>query len=62
VEAQADLAQVVGALDPVGRIPRFLNSGQEQRQEHTDDGNDNQEFKERETSASATHGNPLGSR
>jgi hypothetical protein len=54
VEAEADLMQVVGTLDPASRIAHLLDRGQEERQENCDDGDDDQEFDERETPSSAT--------
>ena len=56
VERQADLPQVVGALQAVGRFPHPLNGGNHQAHENGDDGNDHQQLNESEGVAIVSHG------
>ena len=49
-EGQAELLQVVGALNPAGGLARRLHGGQQQRDQHGDDGDDHQQLDQRETS------------
>jgi hypothetical protein len=53
--SQAELLQVVDALDSPRRLPRGLHSGQQERDEYRDDGDDDQEFDEREAPATVAH-------
>jgi hypothetical protein len=58
VGPQPDLLEVVGALDPVGRLPDFLDGGEQQSDQNADDGDDDQQLDERErraTSANTEH-------
>src|SRR5262249_41343155 len=48
VYGQADLPQVRLALGPVGRLSDFLDSGQQQADQHADDGDDDQQLDQRE--------------
>ena len=52
VEGQADLLEVVGALDPPRRLARRLHGRQEQRDQHRDDGDDDQQLDQREARSS----------
>jgi hypothetical protein len=56
VHPQADLLHVVGALGAAGRLPRRLHGGQEQRDQHCNDGNHDQELDQREANATKPHG------
>ena len=49
VQRQAELVEVVGALGPVGRLAHLLNRGEQQRDQHRDDGDDHQQLNERES-------------
>jgi hypothetical protein len=46
---QSHLLEMVGALNAAGRFPRRLHGREQQRHQNADDGNDNQQFHERET-------------
>src|SRR5262249_23738965 len=59
VDGQADLVQVVGALDAVGRRPHALDGGQQEADEDGDDGDDDEQLDQREAPALA-HGFPPG--
>ena len=48
VESEADLLEVVGALDAPGRFSRRLDGRQEQRDQHGDDGDDDEELDQSE--------------
>ena len=48
VQSQSQLFEFVGALHPSSGFPCGLNGGQEECDEHSDDGDDNEEFDERE--------------
>ena len=49
VGGQPDLLEVVGALDTAGGLARRLHRGQEQRNQHGDDGDDYEQLDQRET-------------
>jgi hypothetical protein len=49
VKGDAELLEVIRALQPPGRFPSRLNRGQQEGHENADDGNDNQQFDERES-------------
>ena len=51
VQRQPDLLQVVGALGTSSRLARRLHRGQQERDQHRDDGNDNEQFNQREPSS-----------
>ena len=54
---QAELLEVVGALRPAGRLASRLDRGKQQRDQHRDDGDDDQEFNQCEgTTISNGHG------
>jgi hypothetical protein len=60
---EADLLQMVGALDSAACFPGVLDRGQEQADERGDDGDHDEEFYEREpagSTGSARHGEPQG--
>src|SRR5436309_1431614 len=44
VRGQAKLLHVVGALDPAGGLADLLDGGQQQADQHGDDGNDDQQL------------------
>jgi hypothetical protein len=48
VHRQAELAEIVLALHPASRFASGLDRGQEQRDEHADDGDYNQKLDKRE--------------
>jgi hypothetical protein len=48
---QADLLQIVVALDPVGRLAHLLHGRQEQADQDRDDRDHRQQFNERESAA-----------
>src|SRR5262249_9058103 len=66
VKRQADLLEVVLALGAGGGFADFLDGGQEQADEHGDDGYDHQQLDQRETAARggvrARHATPHGQR
>jgi hypothetical protein len=49
VRRNCHLLQIIGALHAASGFAGRLNSRQEQRDEHADDGNDNEELDERES-------------
>ncbi len=49
VQSESELFQVVGTLHPSCRFSRGLNGGQQQGDQHADDGNDDEKFHEGET-------------
>jgi hypothetical protein len=49
---EADLLQVILALSTSGCLTGLLDSGQKQRQDDSDDGDDDQQFNEGETASS----------
>src|SRR5262249_11703848 len=49
VQSQADLLQVVLALGPVGRLTHLLDGRQQQADEYSNDGDDDEQFNERES-------------
>src|SRR5262245_17298680 len=48
LQRQTDLLQVVHALRPGRCLPHFLNRGHEQADQYANDGDDDQEFNQRE--------------
>jgi hypothetical protein len=66
----ADLAEVAGALDPVGVLPGPVQRGQQNRHQNGNDADDDKQFDQRESpgfppapaSAKALHGNPPANR
>jgi len=48
VEGQADLLEVIAALHSIGRLAHLLHRGQQQADQHANDGNHHQQFDERE--------------
>jgi hypothetical protein len=48
VQGQAHLLEVVLALGAAGCFPRLLHGGQKERDQDGDDGDDDQQFNERE--------------
>ena len=56
VQGHPELLQIVGALHPPGGFAGRLDRGEQQRDENSDDRNDNQQFHERKTAATATVG------
>src|SRR5437867_1778529 len=63
VDAQADLLEVVAALDPPGRLATLLYGGQQQRHEDADDGDHDEQLDQGEggppAGAVASHGSRL---
>ena len=59
VQGDADLLQVVCALGAAASLASALNGRQENPDQCSDDGNDHQEFHERETAAASRIGRPL---
>ena len=55
VQRQADLLEVVRALDPAGRLAGRLDGGQQQGDQHGDDGDDDQQLDQREGTSRHTH-------
>jgi hypothetical protein len=53
VGRQADLMQVVTALAAPGRFAGCLHGGKQKGNQDSDDGDDNQQFNQRETGATA---------
>src|SRR5436305_1315307 len=53
VHGQADLLEVVGALEARGRLAHLLDGGEQEADQHGDDGDDDQQLDQRE-GASAT--------
>jgi hypothetical protein len=51
VQGQADLLEVVLALGSRRRLADLLHGGQEQADEHRDDGDDHQQLDQREAGA-----------
>jgi hypothetical protein len=51
LQRQADLLEVIAALGPARRLADLLHSRQKHRYEHGNDGNDHQQFNEREAAA-----------
>ena len=51
VNAQADLLQVVGAIDAAGRFAHLLHRRQQQADQHGDDGDDHQQLDQRKAAA-----------
>src|SRR5262249_4672847 len=51
VEGQPDLLEIVLALHACGRLAHFLHGGQEQSDQHADDGNNHQQLDQREAAA-----------
>jgi hypothetical protein len=49
VHGQADLLAVVPATNAIGRLPDFLHCRQQERNEHSDNGNYDQQLDESET-------------
>ena len=58
VDRQADLLEVVGALDAAGRLAGRLHGRQEQGDQHGDDRDDHQQLDQRETTTLAHYQNP----
>jgi hypothetical protein len=54
VQRQGELLEVVGALNPVGRLTRCLDGGEEERNQYTDDPDDDQQLDECEARAVAS--------
>ena len=54
MHSQADLLEVVDALDAAGRLAGRLHGGQQQGDQHGDDGDDDQQLDQRETGSAAT--------
>src|SRR5262249_2573181 len=48
VAGEGELLEVVGALDAVGSLADLLHGGEEETDQHRDDGNDDEQFDERE--------------
>ncbi len=44
MQSQPELFQIVAALDAAGGFPDFLHRGEQQGDEHTDNGNYHQQF------------------
>jgi hypothetical protein len=51
VTGQTDLLQVVDALGAAGRLARRLHGGKQESDQNCDDGDDDQEFDQRESTA-----------
>ena len=51
VECQANLLEIVGTADAVGRLADLLHRGHEQAHQECDDRNDDQQLDEREAGA-----------
>jgi hypothetical protein len=51
VERQSKLLEIVLALGAAGSLARLLNRREQKPDEHANDGNDNQEFDQREPAA-----------
>jgi hypothetical protein len=48
VDRQAELLEIVRAFHPGGRLPDFLNGRKQKPDEYRDDGDDHQQFDQRE--------------
>jgi hypothetical protein len=59
MERQADLVQVIGAGNTVGRRPHFLHGRQQQANEYGDDGDDHKQFNQRESMTLAHRSAPF---
>ena len=55
MHGEAELLQVVGALDPSCRLARRLHGGEQQCDQHGDDRDDDQEFDQGEAAARTIH-------
>ena len=62
VHGQANLLEVVFGRRAVGNLANLLHGGQQERDEHGDDGDDNQQLDQREASANRVHGAFSGDR
>ncbi len=51
MERQTDLLQIILALQPRRRLAHLLDGGHEQRDQNRDDGDDDEQFDEREGGA-----------
>src|SRR5262249_3466183 len=60
VTAYAQLLEVAGAVRPVGRFAHFLHGRQQQSDQHREDGNDDQQFNERERRPATDRTTPHG--
>jgi hypothetical protein len=58
VDAQADLLQVVHALDSPSSFARGLNGRQQQRDQYRDNRDDNEQFDQCKTSTMSHHKSP----
>jgi hypothetical protein len=56
VKGDPDLLQVVGALDSPRRLACRLHGGEEQRDEHADDRDNDQELNQREAASTNRRG------
>src|SRR5207248_3681226 len=56
VHGDAELLEIGGTRHAVGRLADFLDRGQQQTDQHRDDGNDHQQFDEGKTPATDAHG------
>ena len=59
VQGQADLLEVVGALDAGGGLADLLHGGQQQADQDGDDGDDDQQLDQREAGAALMAAFPL---
>ena len=55
VQREADLLDVIRATDPPGRLAGLLDSGQQERDQDPDNGNDHQQLDEREACGGGFH-------
>ena len=57
VKSEAELLEIVLALHAASRFARCLHGGQQQRNKHADDGNDDEQLDERKTMTTRGHRN-----
>ncbi len=57
MHGQHDLLEIVGALGTAGSLSGRLHGWQQQRNQHGDDGDDDQEFDQSETATQTRHVN-----
>jgi hypothetical protein len=60
LERQPDLLEIIGADHAVGGVADLPHGGQQQRDQHADDGNHDQQFDQRERPGSARGKRTIG--